>query len=594
MLTVPATIQALYQQDGVRKNFRASFPGGELDDITNADICKETLVFTESACSQDVFRFGLAEASKLEFETVGIGNIFGLLFNAFIEIDVSSLTAAQLAAIAADPGDGELVDVSNSDTGYGFYRIGLGRFQVTSCPRNQQAMTHRRVTAYNSASYWLTRLDAFERQKLSRGSGTGRMVYNIRNYLLAKMAAGGTDVLTENNLAATQIYTYSDGSAPAYQYYLNIPATPYPFWIRVTPQLFALGDDAIYGYANADSWDIRDTAASWLADYADANDITVTVPAGTTRAAYLADLVAQACSPLIFWLTSHWGALLPLRGENSPPLPDDLPAFYPRKYAAGCQLSIPATIDLVYGRLVSAAAQQTYTRPAAAKDITVSRWDKIDAGVTDPLEAVTVSFAATQTDTGTYTYIDAYDPAALINGALELEAQYATARRTVSGLGGMRLRGLDPSSPAEIGPTQIDELWWDEFDVEPIGSVTYTYKDKKGEEQTGSLDLGNGGGSIYDMTDNAVLKALPNPTAAAVEALITAAFAPHVQTATFTPIELAMPAWPWLEACDALQLTAADATVVNSYLLARTTEGVQIFMDGITAAGGEAIEEGTL
>ena len=60
MLNIPDSVKALYKQDGVRKNFRAHFPGGELPDITNDNIVMESVKFTESICSQDVFKFGLA------------------------------------------------------------------------------------------------------------------------------------------------------------------------------------------------------------------------------------------------------------------------------------------------------------------------------------------------------------------------------------------------------------------------------------------------------------------------------------------------------------------------------------------------------
>ena len=77
MLNIPDSVKAPYKQDGVRKNFRAHFPGGELPDITNDNIVQESVKFTESICSQDVFKFGLTEASVIEFETVGVANMYG-------------------------------------------------------------------------------------------------------------------------------------------------------------------------------------------------------------------------------------------------------------------------------------------------------------------------------------------------------------------------------------------------------------------------------------------------------------------------------------------------------------------------------------
>ena len=150
MLNVPDAVKALYKLDRIRKNFRAHFPNGERGDITNADVVQESLHFTESLCSRDVFRFGLAEASVIEFETVGVGNIYGSVMECGIEIDVSSLTAAQISAIQAGTWDGTLVPAADSDRGYPYFRIPLGVFRVASCPRNHGAMTRRKVTAYSA------------------------------------------------------------------------------------------------------------------------------------------------------------------------------------------------------------------------------------------------------------------------------------------------------------------------------------------------------------------------------------------------------------------------------------------------------------
>ena len=133
MLTIPESIKTLFKTDGVYKNFRASFPGGEAADITNANIVRESVKFTESVCSDDTMRFGGCERSVIEFETVGVENILGLTMECGIEIDTSSLTSAQLAAVQADPGDGVLVLAADSDIGRGYYRVPLGVFRVVIC-----------------------------------------------------------------------------------------------------------------------------------------------------------------------------------------------------------------------------------------------------------------------------------------------------------------------------------------------------------------------------------------------------------------------------------------------------------------------------
>lgn len=93
MLTIPSAVEEALK-NGAQKNFRVHFPNGERADITNDNIVSESVSFTESICSQSELKFGLAEASVLEFETVGVENIRGAEIEASVEteLDVELLT----------------------------------------------------------------------------------------------------------------------------------------------------------------------------------------------------------------------------------------------------------------------------------------------------------------------------------------------------------------------------------------------------------------------------------------------------------------------------------------------------------------------
>ena len=109
MLNIPDSIKALYLADTdpyIRRNFRVHFPNGELPDINNDQIVSESMQLTESIMSQNTFKFGLAEAPQISFETVGVGNMMGLTIECSHEIETSSLTAAQISDIQADTWDG--------------------------------------------------------------------------------------------------------------------------------------------------------------------------------------------------------------------------------------------------------------------------------------------------------------------------------------------------------------------------------------------------------------------------------------------------------------------------------------------------------
>lgn len=149
MLNIPVAVQDLFKTDGVPKNFRVHFPNGERADITNDMIVNGSVKFTESVCSKDVLQFGLAEASQIEFECVGVENIYGMTIQCAIEIEVG-------AEVQDDPDIDDTLSWLTPQyvvySGVKYYRIPYGEFVVESCPRKQGAMKHRRVQAYGSTA----------------------------------------------------------------------------------------------------------------------------------------------------------------------------------------------------------------------------------------------------------------------------------------------------------------------------------------------------------------------------------------------------------------------------------------------------------
>lgn len=86
MLDISTRAKELAMQGSTRKNLRIHFPNGEREDITNENLVSESMSFTESVLSDDNFHFGTAEASVLDFQTIGVGNIDGCKIEASIEM----------------------------------------------------------------------------------------------------------------------------------------------------------------------------------------------------------------------------------------------------------------------------------------------------------------------------------------------------------------------------------------------------------------------------------------------------------------------------------------------------------------------------
>ena len=184
-----------------------------------------------------------------------------------------------------------------------------------------------------------------------------------------------------------------------------------------------------------------------------------------------------------------------------------------------------------------------------------------------------------------YTYSLAYNITDLLRGWLELTGEFGTENRGR----GFEQFALSPNNPVVINPGNYDEAWWDEYDVDAIGTVSLTFKSGD-EEVTASVFLGNGS-SVYDMTDNEALKMLDGLTLDGIVELLNGEFAQNAEEVGFTPAEITMQGWPWIEAGDALRITAEDGTVVNTYALRVELSGIQHLMSDIISEGGEIVGE---
>ena len=58
MINLTAAQQALVKSDSTVKNFHIHFPNGEIEDLDNSNLVFESVSFSESVCSDSVFRFG--------------------------------------------------------------------------------------------------------------------------------------------------------------------------------------------------------------------------------------------------------------------------------------------------------------------------------------------------------------------------------------------------------------------------------------------------------------------------------------------------------------------------------------------------------
>lgn len=567
MLNIHSIAKNLFKRDGVRKNIRIHFPNGELPDITNANIVRESVTFSESVCSQDVLKYGLTEASIFEFETVGIWNMYGMTIEVGVEIDTSSLTAADLTTLGANQGDGVLVLAQDSDIGFGYFRIPLGQFRVHSCPRNHEAMTHRKVTAYTQTITASQGLPYLEGKKLAAKGSVNTMTVNARRQAMAIMAQGDESTLASNGFTKTLV---GDDTA-----------------FYTMPSSSATVPSFITGLAHAVTVSFsakRGSLGTSITDHTEAQDAIFTLQVGkyatvfpqiveyfrnlgsTAPEAKLRFAMLRGYSQLVYESIVNTGA-----GNQPIPVEKD-EVVYPRRGGMEAQFIVPTSVTLTYDG-VSTTITPTGSDPAA-----IYKWTD------DNANSAAMTFAPAGSGYGGqanwYTFNGVFEADKLVNGYLELFGDFGKASRT----GGWSVIQLDNSNPESITPSDTEELWYDEYDVSPVGTVVY----KIGEEEF-TYEFG-GGLSVYDLTDNFVIQYLDGATESTVNALLDATLIPALEAVNFTPVELHMRAMPWIEAGDALQITTEDGEVVNTFAMSHAISGIQMLQATIESSGGELVE----
>lgn len=206
MLNIPKEVKELFEKDSVRKNVRIHFPNGERADITNSNLIAESFSFTESVMSQSEFRFGLCEASMVEFECFGVENIKDYEIEAYHEIDISSLGEEFIAEYG----------MTSEDVVFPFYRVPYGKFKVDEALR-QADMVRRNVTAYGNMLEGL-QPNRFELMKGKQVySLNGEYTIDLIKYLYSNMP-GYNDIpnavysQSEYDIRETEIDLYYDGS----------------------------------------------------------------------------------------------------------------------------------------------------------------------------------------------------------------------------------------------------------------------------------------------------------------------------------------------------------------------------------------------
>lgn len=616
MITLTSAQQAIVKSDSSVKSFRVHFPNGELSDLTNDDIVFESVSFQESVCSEQTFRFGRVEASTIEFETVGVPNMFG----ATIECSMTFTLGNDSVTIP------------------------YGTFKVDSCQRDHSQMTHRKVQAYSSCAWYAKRSFEFYKSMLPRYVA---QTYNPAiDYMVASISSTARAQMTETQMTPGYLNTQSiedDG------FTCMVASDPTETDTHIICAQYI-------GVGNPSGWDTKQYYISF--GYTGSNQMPadavykIVVPKGddydtfaelvNTNAALKgltvnSDLLKKFAE---IRCTSQSGSLsryrLLLTGGAYMDEYDDRfeIVLYPFIMQSDSTAAEYLTWSFICGKFDLGYKEGNYSGftpldETYAQNIEVFKTPVVYQYTVGNTYAPRALYDYTEEVTEEnetalmYSFKFAFDMNEVLQGYAEARASMVRVERG----GDISVMRLDNSSPYALTAQDVSgSAWWDEYDVAPIGTVYYTANTDDGEQTFGYTFSSDP--SVYDMSDNKYFSSIviepvevasvgymTNPNylyllngnlyyydgatwtsagtymgpMSVITLLLQLHFVPYAGSVGFTPLDANFRGMPFLQCGDAITLTAADGTVINSYILAQTFNGIQYVEQDVETVQGNVV-----
>lgn len=563
MLEIPEQVEQLLRRTSIRKNFRIHFPNGEREDIISNNLVSESVTLTESLCSEANLKFGLCEASTLEFTTIDVGNIKGCVIEAQLEVDLSLLDAAEITEFAVYP----------EDLDYPVYPIPYGVFTIDSC-RRQKDMAQRDVVAYSEAHHTDSEISPIEQAKQQFGikenvpyriGSKEFLLSNIKNVDVAEYVTHERLPPWTVTLDHRSVVTIDDsGSGWEFEYEVA--------YLRIELSEEDIGYDLFYSLYRAD-FSVNKAA---FEEY----DHTYREAAGF-------EVDERYFYPAQVWLgtknktTYNREIRVPVDGTY---------AIYP---------DIGYYKDYVFEIEFTTRVWARY-----AGDV-VFRGKLLDDGYSlTCYEALQGSFQMRfdRKKSDSIYYVDTeINYGEIINAHLELNGIFGKAGRngkyqfvTLGNLDGLLpaedLFPADDLYPDDGWDVQAEksfyyDLWYDEYVIQPYGRVVATYRNTEGELVEYSLQFAPENPNTYYIRDNIILQT-GSYTEEEIEEILTAGLIPNLPSAGYVPMELECAGLPYLEAGDRIEVETGEECL-KTYILQRTLTGIQGLIDSIEVNGDE-------
>lgn len=616
MITLTSAQQAIVKSDSSVKTFRVHFPNGEHADLTNSDIVFESVSFQESVCSEQTFRFGRVEASTIEFETVGVPNMLG----ATIECSMTFTLGDESVTVP------------------------YGTFKVDSCQRDHTEMTHRKVQAFSDCAWYAKR--SFEYYKSTIPRYVAQTYNPSIDYMVGSLSATARSLMTETQLTPAvmdnqsieqngfvcEVATDPTGESNMViraQYHsgrvvFDWPAKRYSMSFGVSGTYW-MDADAVYKIV-VPKGDDYELFKQIVKTNAEAKGLTVLPDLLTNFTTIEATSIDESIA-----LRRYRTLIKGQRYMTEYPDRFEL-VIYPFLMRSQSGLAeylnwlfTVGKMDVGYGQRTNIGWTQfdeTYAEGIEIfKTPIVYQYKITDTYMPRALYDYTEE-VTDDTDL-MYSFWNAFDMNDILQGYAESRASMVRIERG----GDIAVMRLDNSSPYALTAHDVSgSAWWDEYDVAPIGTVYFTADTEDGEQKfayTFSSDP-----SVYDMTGNQYFGSIviepvevtsigymSNPNylyllsgdlyyydgtawtsagtysgpISVISLLLKLHFVPYAGSVTFTPLDANFRGMPYLQVGDAITLTAADGTVINSYILAQTFSGIQYIEQDVETVQGNVV-----
>ena len=574
MVTIPDEVKALFSSDTVHKNFHVHFPGGETTDLNNENVISESVKFTESLCSQQYFKFGLAEASQIEFVAVGIPNVRGAYIECGIEIDCTRLGAAWAAAHPVDLSLPFLTPQTCQYNSKMYYRVPYGRFKIDTCPRDHGAMWQRQITAYSESieikSSW------FPQDEVDKLPGKDAVYTpNAKALIYACAFNNNADELLNLGYSKTSTQITGGSASSVYATYSGKNSNGQTVSLkykRVSKSSipFNINSNAIVSFTNLAT---KDYVLSEFSSVLAGKGFDAEQSGFSNWDELLED----------FWdsLTFNYYPYLRVSPDATGTITG--PFYYPKEGDTVYLWRLRLTWMTAPTSYIDEDTNSSFCLMAPTLNIyTTSSADVID-GINLNIKS-TLQTKYLNANRKFYSYENAYSTIDFIQGFLELCGWFLKPDR--NGALDFFQMSLNPT-PIAVSADDWESFWWDETPIESIGQVNVIYT-KDNEEQQETFTIGSGN-SVYTIENNEVLKAAEMDTAT-MESILQTYFAPNASVVNFTPVDLTMRGLPFLESGDYIELTAEDGETVDTYILSQTISGIQHLTAEITSTNGNLLE----